>query len=528
MVMSLRRILGTSLGFWVLLAIIAGYFVYPPMKRLKFGIDLAGGTYITLGVQTNVAIEHDLQELVHSALFALKRDAKLEPQAQKMDKDSLTAVVTFASTEDALKAQKFIEEEYSHRSVARDLVFALQGNDLRISFTEGKQEAIAKAALQGNKEVLQTRLNMGGYEEVPVYIHGKDRIVVELPDVHDPLQAKKMIGTPAMLEFRLVEAGPASSKEELLEKFGGEKPDGMEVVEGNDRHLGHAFFLVPDYTEVSGRYLVSAHPDFSNDRSGGVQMAVRFEFSSEGGDKFHALTSQNIGRTLAVLLDKKVISHATINDAIRRTGIISGGFSQDEAKELATMLKSGAFTAPVTFEEERHIGPALGTDSIHRGLISCLVGIALLFLFSLLYYRLCGAFAFITLLYNLLLLLFVLSRMRAPLTLPGIAGLVLTLGMAIDSSILIFERTKEYLAEGIPVAQAVRQGFKVTYAIVLDANITTFISGLILYFFGTGPIKGFAVTLMIGIVTTLLTGLLFLRSIFEFWFARKNVQKLSI
>lgn len=529
MIMSFRRVLASSLGFWLAIAALSLYFLYPLKQRLKFGIDLVGGTYITLGVQTGVAIEHELQQLVKSALFALKRDAKIEPQTEKFDKASLTALVTFVSPDDALKAQNYIAQEYNqHSRSARDLSYSLVGNELRIKFNEKKEAAIRQAAVQGNKEVLRTRLNSIGVEEVPVYVRGEDRIAVELPDVHDIVQAKRMIGTPAMLEFRLVEEGPAASREELLEKFGGEVPEGMQVLEGTTRDMGNSFFLVPDYTEVSGRDLLRAKAAPTQDRMGGVQMAVHFEFNQEGGDRFHALTSQNIGRQLAAILDNKVISHAVIQSAIRREGQITGQFSPDEAKDLATMFKSGAFTAPVTFEEERHMGPGLGSDSIKHGFIACLVGIALLFVFSVLYYKLCGLFAFVTLLYNLMLLLFILSRMHASLTLPGIAGLALTLGMAIDSSILIFERTKEYLAEGLPVAQAIRQGFSNTMPIVLDANITTFISGVILFYLGTGPIKGFAVTLMVGIVTTLISGLLVMRSIFEAWLSRKDISKLSI
>ena len=380
MVTSLRRILVSSFGFWIALAIAALYFLYPPMERLKFGIDLVGGTYITLGVQTEEAVAHDLQSLMFSTVSGLKRDEKVETKNSKFNKENLSFDLTFDNAADALKAESFIRDQYRDRKgSSKDVEMSLAGTTLTVRFGKKTEEAIRHAALIGNKEVLQTRLNATGVEEVPVYVKGKNRIVIELPDI-DPIEAKKMIGTPAMLEFRIVEDGPAATKEELLDKYDGEIPEGMEVLEGRDRRIGRAYFLVPDYTEVTGRYLLKATPRLNQDRSaGGMQMAVSFVFNNEGGDRFYELTSQNVGKLLAAILDKRVISHANIREAIRREGQITGDFTQEEAKELATLLKSGSFTAPVTFEEERHIGPALGSDSIKRGLISCFVGLGLIF-----------------------------------------------------------------------------------------------------------------------------------------------------
>ena len=533
MTFSLRRILISSLGVWLALAVCVLTLLYLGEsniidKKLNFGIDLVGGTYITLGVKTNEAVVNELQSLMQASIIGLKHDERIEVTSSKADKEKLYFELSFANQADALKAQSYIEKEYQDGPSrnSKDLKFSLSGDVLTIKFSDKKDEAIRKAAVVGNEEVLRTRLNATGVEEVPVYSRGKDRIVIELPNVHDPIKAKKMIGTPAMLEFRLIEAGPKATREELLDEFDGEIPEGMEVLEGRD-HNERAYFLVPDYSEVTGRYLLKAAARPQHDQMGNPQMAVTFKFNNEGGDRFHELTSQNIGRLLGTVLDKRVVSHATIQSSIRREGQITGQFSQEEGKELAAMLRSGAFSAPVTFEEERHIGPGLGADSIKRGLLSCLVGLALVFMFSLFYYKLSGLFAFCALVYNLILVLFFLWLFGGTLTLPGIAGLVLTVGMAIDSSILIYERIKELLAQGLPIPQAVRQGFYGAMRVILDANITTFIVGAVLYWFGSGPIKGFAVTLMIGIITTLITGLFFLRSIFELWIS-KNVQKLSI
>lgn len=527
MLMSLRRVLASSLGFWVLLAGVAIYLLYPPQKKLSFGADLAGGTYLTLGVHTHEAVEYELKTLVQSALKGLKKTDNIEPKSIKIDAHDMSVHLVFSNAGEVIKAQHAIEEYYSARNrSARDLQFnALGGDGLTVSFSDKKAAQIKQAALETNKQVLQTRLNYLGIEDIPVYIEeGKvPRIAVELPNVHDSFQAKKMIGTPAVLEFRLVEEGPARSEEEIKDKFGGEIPEGMEILKGIDRHVGTAYYLVPNYSDVSGRYLIGAEP-----RIDATQVVVGFHFNAEGGEKFHELTAPNIGRTLAAIIDKKVISAAKINDAIGAEGYIRGDFSKEEAQELASMLKSGAFVASVTIEEERHIDPTLGSESVWQGLISCLIGLLLLFLFAVLYYKLAGLFAFSAILYNLLMQLLLLSLLHATLTLPGIAGIVLTLGMGIDSSILVFEKTKELLAQGMAVAQAVREGFKDALPTILDANITTFLVAVVLYKFGTGPVRGFAVTMMIGILTTLLSGLLVLRSIFEAWLSRKHMEKLSI
>ncbi|HWY36322.1 MAG TPA: protein translocase subunit SecD, partial [Nitrosopumilaceae archaeon] len=229
-----------------------------------------------------------------------------------------------------------------------------------------------------------------------------------------------------------------------------------------------------------------------------------------------------------IVLDNEIISAPRIESAIRSRGSITGNFTSAEVKKLAYLLKSGSFVAPVTFEEERQIGPSLGAESVKSGLYSCLAGFGLIFLFSLYYYKLCGLLAFLALLYNLIFVLLGLAWMHATLTLPGIAGMVLTIGMAIDASILIYERIKEELAKGSALQTAVNTGFSGAMGVILDGNITTFISGIVLYNLGSGPIQGFAVTLMLGIIATLIATLFFLRSFFKFILGNFSIQKLSI
>ena len=513
--LSLRKAFFSSFSFWILFGLVSLYFVLPLRKNLKLGIDLVGGTYITLDVKVDKAVEHELRDRLHtiSELFK-KEDKGLEFKVENVAVSQATLL--FNSEDSASKAQVAIRNDFP------DFKSELNGNILTLSFSKQKIHDIKSWALQSNIEVLNTRLRKIGVEEITVSPKGDRSIIVELPDVEDPAKAKEMIGTPAMLEFKIIEK-VAPSMEEIYEEYGEELPEGMMIVPDRE---GRKYFLVPAYAEVTGKDLRDATPGFG----GGARptVAVNFRLTPEGGRKFYDLTSRNIGQLLAAILDGKVISHATIQSEINAEGSITGGFTTEKAKELSMLLKSGAFVAPVEFAEERRIGPSLGYESIKNGLLSCLIGLGMLFIFSIFYYKLSGLFAFFALIYNLLLIIIGLSLLKATLTLPGIASMVLTVGMAIDASILIYERIKESLAAGHSVHKSVDEGFSDAMIVILDSNITTFIVAVVLFKFGTGPIKGFAVTMMIGIISTLITGLFFLKSIFKFVLGIKDFKKLSI
>lgn len=487
-------------------------------KPLRFGIDLVGGTYITLEVKTDKAVESELFERSEEILFALSKDGKTAPISKKVDGNVLT--LAFSSPDTAQDATRLIRNSYS------DLKISTEGSSVSISFTESREKAIKSSAVLSNIEVLRSRLDKMSVSEITIAPQGKKNIIVELPDVQDPQQAKVMIGKPAILEFKLVER-IGRSQEELLLEYDGELPDDMQIIPDSKNREEKIFYLVNRHSNITGKLLRDARPALGGQT--GTTLVVSFRFSPEGGEKFHELTSKNFGRQLAIVLDGEVITAPRINAAIRTEGQIEGNFKrQEEANELALLLKSGAFTAPVSFEEERQIGPALGKEAIKSGLMSCAVGLGLLFIFSIYYYKLSGLLAFFALIYNLVLILFGLSLLKATLTLPGIAGMVLTIGMAIDASILIFERIREELKLGLSVKKAVNTGFSDAMVVILDANITTFIVGVVLYYFGTGPVQGFAVTMMLGIISTLITGLFFLRSLFNFVLDLFAVQKLKI
>jgi preprotein translocase subunit SecD len=525
--MSIRSLLTAQFTWWVAFAIAACAYLFtfdgltPRLRkdRLNFGIDLVGGTYITLGVQTDKAIEAELSDKLQYFLKKMKEHEVPAPTSYVVENGQIK--FTFPSVEDVRQAVEVFGTE------DRKLVVTTDQNVLNVRFKESVEELIRKEAVQGNIAVLRSRLDAFGVGEISIAAQGDKHIVVELPNVNDPAQAERIIGRVALLEFKRVER-TAGSREELLDEYDGELPDDLEILPGKERSDefgGKQYFLVSKFTDVTGRSLKNASMGFGEGRSGAV---VQFEFTADGGEKFYEMTKKSIGRPLAIILDGVVISAPNVNTAIRGKGMIEGGFTTKSATELATLLKSGAFVAPVTFEERRKIGPSLGQESIDQGLTACLVALVLLVIFGIAMYKVAGFFAVLALVYNLLLIMLALSFFGATLTLPGIAGMVLTIGMAIDASILIYEKMREELAAGVTPYKAMQVGFSDAMMVILDSNITTFIVGGVLYYFGTGPIQGFAVTMMIGVIVTLITGLFFLRSLFVFAFKNLGMQKVKV
>ncbi|HLC07503.1 MAG TPA: protein translocase subunit SecD [Candidatus Babeliales bacterium] len=512
-----RRLASSELMIWLLLCVIGIYFLYPLRKSLRFGIDLVGGTYLTLEVQTDKAIEAELLSKLQSIDSKLKRERSLSLISKTIANEKIT--LTFENQNQAQEASRILKTDQ------RDLVQSVDKNTITLHFSEQAEKRIKTDAVSRNIAVLHTRLDKFSVAEILIVPQGEKNIIVELPDVADPQEAKEMIGRAALLEFKIVEK-IGSNERELLLEYDGDLPDDLQILPGERENGRSLYYVVQRYAKVTGNMLADAKPAIGG-RTGG-EAVVQFSFNDEGADKFYELTSKNIGRQLAIVLDNEVISAPKVESAIRGTGSITGTFSGAEAKKLAYLLKSGSFAAPVTFEEERQIGPSLGAASIKSGLMSCLGGFLIVLIFSLYYYRFCGFLASLALLYNLIFILVGLAWLRATLTLPGIAGMTLTIGMAIDAAILIFERIKEELAKGSGLKNAVDNGFSGAMAVILDGNITTFISGMVLYNLGSGPIQGFAVTLMLGIIATLIATLFFLRSFFKFILNNFSIQKLSI
>jgi preprotein translocase subunit SecD len=470
------------------------------MPRVKLGIDLQGGSYFVLSVAVEKAIENklgrdqrDLDELfkkeldVNNLKFVLA-DAKL--------------TYSFASSDIANKALYLLKNQGSSYSLSQEdatLVIGLNAAD---------EQRMRHGVVDQAVSVLTNRLNGFGVAGLIVQRHGDHQIVVQLPGVSDPARVKALITQTAMLEFKIVEKYD-SSEEAILDAFDGDLPSDKVIVPARKNSDEAGFYLVSSYPDVTGDHIVDARVDY--DQYGGL--AVNFSLDSSGATQFKRVTGDNIGRQLGIVIDDVMYSAPTIKGAIGSSGNITGKYTAEAARDLALVLRSGSLMAPLSFEQESRVGASLGQDSIDKGLIACLLGLLLVLLFSIFYYRLLGFLATLALAYNLFLIMLFLSYFESTLTLPGIAGMVLTIGMAIDSSILIYEGIREDLSQGVSFRQAVESGFKGATTVILDSNITTFLAGLILFKFGGPAVKGFAVTLMAGILATLIAGILFLHSL---------------
>jgi preprotein translocase subunit SecD len=356
-------------------------------------------------------------------------------------------------------------------------------------------------------EAIDRRVNALGVTEPIIAPQGEDRIAIQLPGVDDPARVKDIIKTTAQLQFRLVEGGTASSAQELFNSLPENVRTEVDILPGSrednmGRTVGTEFYAVRKNVPVSGRDLKTARV-----QKGQVgEPVIGFSLTPEGAPKFADLTGNNVNRRLAIVLDNKVISAPNINDRIEGDGIIQGSFTPQQASDLALVLRSGSLPASLTTLEERTVGPSLGRDSI---------GFLLLVIAIIAYYKGAGVNAILGLLLNLIILLGMMAYFQAKLTLPGIAGIILTLGMAVDSNVLVFERIREELREGKTVRASIEQGFGRAFATIIDTHLTTIISALFLFQFGTGPIKGFAVTLLIGLAASVFTAFFVSRMIFD-------------
>ena len=402
-------------------------------------------------------------------------------------------------------------------------------NGLRMTISSKYTEHLKQRAIQEALRTIESRVDEFNVREPQIYTQrdfgsGVTQIVVRLPGEVDPEKAKKLIGKTAMLDFRLVEKPEytAGSKEKLLEQIGGVLPEGYSIFEGvTDTKYGKFWYLLRQKPVVFGKDLKDARQGY--DEKG--MFAVDFKFNDDGAKLFGHVTGKNIGKQLAIVFDDLVISAPSIRTRIGRRGQITGNFSAADANELAIFLRSGSLPVPVSIDEERTVGPSLGAESISKGRFSLLVGGILVLAFMLFYYRISGLIADFALVLNILFMLGALAMFGATLTLPGIAGIVLTIGMAVDANVIIFERIREELRLGKTPRVAVDSGYGKALWTILDANITTAVAAIVLFQFGTGPIKGFAVTLSIGIITSVFTALVVTRTIFDIIVSRRGKMK---
>ncbi len=500
---------------------------------MYLGLDLRGGVHFLMEVDMETAIQKSLERL-STDIRTYLRGEKIRYQTVNAKKRSLA--IRFSSAEIRDTALLKLEEDY------REFVFDLEDDGrawfINMSYTPAALAAEKKAALTQNISTLRNRVNELGVAEPVIQQQGEDRVVVQLPGVQDTVRAKEILGATATLEFRLVHGTLADWNKA---QSTGRAPAGSKLYkESNGSPV-----LLKRRVIVTGDQIVGAASGI--DSQGGTPN-VSITMNAKGADRMSKVTRDNIGKPMAVVFiedryedkmvdgkkvrikktEKRVINIATIRDQLSKRFQISGLSSTRESRDLALLLRAGALRAPMVIIEERTVGPSLGQENIDKGFMSVMIGFAAVLVFMAVYYKTFGLIANVALTLNLVFIVAILSLLQATLTLPGIAGIVLTVGMAVDANVLIFERIKEELRVGSTPQAAIFSGYEKAFGTIADANITTLIAAIILFGFGTGPIKGFAITLSIGIVTSMFTAIIGTRALVNLKYGRKNIKKLAI
>jgi preprotein translocase subunit SecD len=492
-----------------------------PDTGLRLGLDLQGGIHWVLGVKLEVTEKHELEQQGRN-IVELGKDEGFEPESTLVEDGRL--IVTGLNAAAAAKVRDWLGDGDDWLKVLSDA-----DGTIEIGLTRDARDTVRERGMNQVLEVLRRRIDdpVIGIPESVVTRQGRDRVLVQIPGGSEKERARAgdLIRTTGFLEFKMVQ-GMAQTEELLKAQYPEGWPEGTEVVFELEKETQRKLsaYLVSEKADLTGAYLDDARVQF--DRQG--RPVVGFTFNAEGGEIFGALTEANIGNPLAIILDDQVYSAPAIRSRISMRGQIEGRFSPEEAADLAVVLRAGSLSVPVQIEEERTVGPALGADSIQRGVRASVLGLVLILFFAIGYYRLSGIYAGAALLANLLLLVGVMSLFEATLTLPGLAGVVLTVGMAVDANVIIFERIREELRAGKAPRAAVATGFSKALWTILDANITTLITALVLFEYGTGPIKGFAVTLSIGVVTSVFSAMVITRALFQIFPGARQVESLSI
>ena len=490
-----------------------------PDDGLRLGLDLRGGIHWVLGVELEEAITREL-EFVRKSIEERLSDDQVSLASTSIEGEEL--VLVLAREEDRAKTIGEADDTTVLEEVGGS------GLELRYRLTEDWKADVRERTMSQVLEVMRRRIDdpQTGVPDSVITRQGKDRVLIQIPGEQiERDRLRSLVGTTGFLAFKIVEDSD-NSEEALRARYPGGIGSDRTIVPQVDEESGTtvAAFLVPKVANITGDYLEDARLQFDQQQ----RPIVEFRFSPAGGEIFGELTASNIGKPLAIILDEQVYSAPTIRGRISTRGQIEGNYTAQEAADLAVILRAGSLSVPVVIEEERTVGPGLGRDSIESGARACAIGLFLVLAFAVAYYRLSGGFASVALLANLVLLVGLMSLWGATLTLPGIAGLVLTVGMAIDANVIIFERIREELRAGRAVRAAIATGFNKATWTVLDANLTTLFTAVILFEYGTGPIKGFAVTLSVGIVTSVFAALVITRLLFQIYPGHRNVATLSI
>jgi len=492
-------------------------------NRIRLGLDLKGGTHLILQVQVEDAVNITADQVLERLKDELK--AKNIPYADVQKNDDTAAnppihriIIKGIPQEKSADLQTLVGEQFSDWELAR-----VPGDEAArlLTLKTSAAATLRNQALMQAMDTIRRRIDALGVTEPTITEYGQSdfELVVQLPDVDDPTRVKDIIQSTALLELTLVQDGPYPSREAALAAHGGVLPPDTELTPGPTGQNGQeSYYVLNRIAAVTGRDLSGAEP--SHDQAG--RPSVNFTLTRDGAARFGRVTGANIGKLLAIVLDNRVFDAPEIHGQIFDRGEITGSFTPQKAQDLALVLRSGALPASIKYLSEETVGPSLGADSIRNGVIASIVGLLAVMGFMLVYYRGAGINANVALVLNLLILVAALGYFGAVLTLPGIAGVILTVGMGVDSNVLIFERIREELRLGKAVGAGVAAGFEQAFRTIIDTHVTTVVSAMILFAFGTGPIRGFAVTLTIGLIANLFTSVFVSRVIFDYGLTRRE------
>ena len=497
-------------------------------ERMRLGLDLQGGTHLVLQVNVHDAINAEADQTIERLRTTL--------QTRQIPFGGITRIdASDIYSDGGIEVQGIpVDQTTAFRQAIDETEFnwtyqtGADSGSYRLNLRPLALAEIRQQTLNQSVETIRNRVDSLGVSEPTIQERGQGEyeILVQLPGVDDPARVKEIMQTTALLEIKRVQGGPFSSRQQGLQAHNGILPPGTELMESVERPEGaqvsaaNEWYLVGRVPAITGRDLRNARPG----RDENNRPEVDFTLSADGARRFGEFTESNIGNALAVVLDGKIQSVATIQSRITDSGRITGRFSQQRANDLSLVLRAGALPASMQYLEERTVGPSLGADSIRAGVTASLAGFLAVVIFMLIYYRKAGVNAVIALLLNIVILMAALGYISATLTLPGIAGIILTIGMAVDANVLVFERIREELRTGKTPVSAVDAGFSKALLTIIDTNATTIIAAFFLFLFGTGPVKGFAVTLSIGLAANLFTAVFVSRTMFDYILSRRERQ----
>lgn len=494
-----------------------------PTDRINLGLDLQGGSHLVLGVKVDKAIENNVERMRGELANMLREKGVSGVSVERIEGTLLQVRVPAASVE---RVRGILKSDFGYLVEAKTPQTSTGNTDFYLTLNKEELRSLRDYAVDQSLETIRNRIDQFGVSEPIIQREGQENILIQLPGIQDPERAKEIIGKTALLEFKLVD--DTANVEDAIKNG---PPPGRQLLYG---HAGRGegvgtekqAYVVESRPLMTGEYVQDARVRPAEQLQGA---SVELILNGAGARLFEQITAANVKRRLAIVLDNRVYSAPVIQERIGGgRASITGNFDIKEARDLSIVLRAGALPAPVEILEERTVGPSLGSDSIRQGVISFVVGASLVIIFMIAYYRGAGVLADVALLFHILFLLAILAAFKAVLTMPGIAGIVLIAGMAVDANVLINERIREELRSGRTPRSAIEAGFQHAMPAIIDTNVTTFLSGVILFQFGTGPIKGFAVTLCVGILTTVVTAVYMTRIYYDYRAVTGKLKQISI